>query len=126
MMGRIGLLAITGCWLVLALGWMPASADDLSSVEKRKIEALIGGVEQMTDAVFIRNGKSYSAALAAEFLRRKWKSRREEVRSAADFIDQVASFSSTTGRPYRIRWGEGKERLSAEFFKARLALLEGA
>jgi hypothetical protein len=78
----------------------------------------------MPDAVFIRNGKQYNTDLAAEFLRRKWKSCRSEIRSAADFIDKVASFSSTTGKPYSIRWRDGTERSSAEFFRAQLSLLE--
>jgi len=62
--------------------------------------------------------------LAAEFLRRKWKSRRSEIHSAADFIEKVASFSSTTGKRYSIRWRDGTERSSAEFFRAKLSLLE--
>jgi hypothetical protein len=111
--------------LSLAVGCGSAWGSYLPSAEKRKIEILIGGVEQMTDAVFLRNGKSYSAPLAAEFLRRKWNSRREEIRSAAEFIDKVASFSSTTGKPYSIRWSDGRERLSAEYFRSQLSQLEG-
>jgi hypothetical protein len=119
--------------LILGLAGLPLLWDgalawgaDLPSAEKRKIETLIAGVEQMTDAIFVRNGKQYPAESAAEFLRRKWKSRRSEVRSAADFIDKVASFSSTTGKPYSIRWSDGRERLSAEFFRAQLASLNKA
>ena len=119
-----GFILAVGC-LILVAGGGSVAADDLNSGEKWKIEALIAGVEQMSDAVFIRNGKDYSASLAAEFLRRKWKSRRSEIHCAGDFIDKVASFSSTTGRPYMIRWNDGKERPSAEYFKSRLALLEG-
>ena len=119
---RIGILTLG--WLVLIVGCGSGWGSDLPAAEKKKIEILIGSVEQMTDAVFIRNGKQYTAELAAEFLRRKWKSRRSEIHSAADFIDKVASFSSTTGKPYRIRWSDGKERSSAEFFRAQLSLLE--
>ena len=59
-------------------------------------------------AAFIRNDRSYDAATAAEFLRRKWRRHAAEVRSAEDFIDRVATGSSTTGRPYRIRLGDGR------------------
>ena len=121
---RLGTLSLGIGWLTLAVWSGLASASELPSAEKKKIEVLIFEVERMPDAVFIRNGKQYSAELAAEFLRRKWKSRRSEIHSAADFIDRVASFSSTTGKPYRIRWSDGKERLSAEFFRAKLSLLE--
>ena len=47
-----------------------ASASDLPAGEKKKIENLISGMEQMTEASFIRNGKKYESASAAEFLRR--------------------------------------------------------
>jgi hypothetical protein len=117
--------------LTLALGWLTlavfpglAWASELPAAEQKKIEALIFGVERMTDAVFIRNGKQYAADLAAGFLRRKWESHRSEIHSAGDFIEKVASFSSTTGKPYSIRWRNGQERLSAEFFRAQLFLLE--
>lgn len=122
---RFGGLLLGLGWLILTVGCGSVWGSDLPSAEKRKIEILIGKVDQMTDAVFIRNGKSYSAPLAAEFLRRKWKSRRDGVLSAADFIDKVASFSSTTGKPYSIRWNDGRERLSAEYFKSQLSQLEG-
>ena len=121
---RLSTLILGIGWLILALCPGFASASDLPSVEQKKIEALIFEVERMTDAVFIRNEKQYSAELAAEFLRRKWKSRRSEIHSAADFIEKVASFSSTTGKRYSIRWRDGTERSSAEFFRAKLSLLE--
>jgi len=122
---RLSTLIVGIGWLILTVGIGLASASDLSSAEKRKIEVLISGVEQMTDAVFIRNGRNYNAPVAAEFLRRKWKSRRSEIHSAADFIDKVASCSSTTGKPYSIHWRDGTERLCTEYFRAQLSLLEG-
>jgi hypothetical protein len=121
---RLRTLTLGICCLTLAVCFGFVSASDLPTPEQNKIETLISGVERMTDAVFIRNGKNYDAPVAAEFLRRKWKSHRLEIHSAADFIDKVASFSSTTGKPYSIRWRDGRERLSAEFFRAQLSLLE--
>jgi hypothetical protein len=112
-------------WLILAVVPGIAQASGIPADEQRKIETLILQVEQMTDAEFIRNGNKYKPSLAADFLRRKWKSRQSEIRSAADFIDKVASFSSTSGRPYRIRWPDGRERLCGEYFRAQLSLLEG-
>jgi hypothetical protein len=123
-MRRITLTVGIGC-LILAVCSGIASASEMSAAEQKKIDTLITGVERMTDAVFIRNGKQYNTDLAAEFLRRKWKAHRLEIRSATDFIDKVASFSSTTGKRYCIRWRDGTERSSAEFFRAKLSLLEG-
>lgn len=78
----------------------------------------------MTAAVFFGTEKVAAPPLAVEFRRRKWMSRREEVRSAAEFIGQGAFFSSATDKPYRIRWSDGREKLSGAFFKAQLSLLE--
>jgi hypothetical protein len=91
--------------------------------EKRAIEALIASVSQLSDATFVRNGESYPASTAARFLREKWQSRQSEVRSADEFIDRIASFSSTTSQPYLIRFADGRELSSAEYLRAELAKL---
>lgn len=122
-MRLIILTLILGC-LILAVGSGITQASGLSAVEQKKIETLISGIERLTDAGFIRNGKRYNSVAAAEFLRRKWKARLSEIYSAVDFIDKVASLSSTTGIPYRIRFGGGQERLCAEYFRAELFRLE--
>lgn len=115
--GSVTLLLLSG------LSGHPALAQPstLPKAEQQRIEALIHAVEQLGDATFIRNGKAYDAAAAARFLRGKWKARESEVRSAADFIEKVASFSSTTGKPYLIRFRDGRELSSAQFLNGQLA-----
>ncbi len=100
------------------------AGSSLSTVERQKIEALIGAVEGLDNAQFIRNGKAYGASAAARFLRGKWKERQEAVRSAEDFIDKVAAFSSTTGKPYLIRFSDGREMPTADFFRSFLVAWE--
>jgi len=63
----------------------------------------------MKDATFIRNDKEYDARTAAFFLRSKWQMNKDKVRTSEDFIEKIASRSSTTGKPYRIRMKNGKE-----------------
>jgi hypothetical protein len=98
-------------------------AEDLSREERNKIEALLSCIEGLTDARFIRNGKDFSAAAAAEFLRRKWQTLDAQISCAQDFIDKVASFSSTTGKPYLIRFSNGREAPNAEFLRQQLLKL---
>ena len=114
--GWVGLLAAL---LFAAAG----SAGELPAAEERQIEALIARVAGMTDAAFIRNDRSYDAATAAEFLRRKWRRHAAEVRSAEDFIDRVATGSSTTGAPYRIRLGDGRKLPCATVLREELLRL---
>jgi hypothetical protein len=123
-MRLIPLFLVIGC-LILAPSPDSAWAAEMPVAEQKKVETLINKVERMTDAVFIRNGKSYNAALAAEFLRRKWRAHESEIKSASDFINKVASFSVHSGEPYRIRWPDGREKLCAEFLRVQLFLLEG-
>ena len=108
-----------GC-VLLIVAIAAAAADGLSAAERTRIEALIAAVAGMTDVAFIRNGRSYDAGTAAEFLRRKWQRHAAEVRSAEDFIDKIASTSSTTGEPYRIRFADGRERPCADALREEL------
>ena len=103
------ILTIVATALALSVCSAALRAADLPPVEEKQIEELIAAIERVTDAAFIRNGRPYSAAAAGEFLRRKWRHREAEVGSAADFIEKVASFSSTTGQPYLIRFSDGRE-----------------
>ena len=96
-----------------------AIADPLPRAEREKIVALIAAVEKLPDAVFIRNGKEYGAATAAKFLRGKWE-RAKDLRSAEEFIARCATRSSTTGKPYLIRYKDGREVAAAAFFGAEL------
>ena len=99
-------------------------AQALDAGEKQKIETLIKQVRALKDARFIRNGSSYSADNAATFLSRKWQANESNVKSARDFIDKVASFSGTSGKPYLIRFNDGREIKSREFFLAELRKIE--
>lgn len=88
--------------------------------ERAKIEALIAHVASLQKAVFIRNGKAYDAASAAKFLRGKWEAHDKEIKTAAEFIEKVATKSSTTGKAYRIRLEDGKEADCGPYLTGRL------
>ena len=109
--------------LILAIG--AAAADGTPAAEARKIQALLEHVRGL-DAAFVRNDTVHDAKAAAEFLRRKWKANEADVRTANDFIDKVASKSSTSGKPYVIRFKDGREVQSAEHLRARLVEIASA
>jgi uncharacterized protein DUF5329 len=110
---------------LLLFGTQFAEAASAPAGETEKIEALIQEVRDLKDATFIRNGSNYNSKSAAIFLRRKWQANQSAVKTARDFIDKVASFSGTSGKPYLIRFKDGKEIHSREFLLARLKSLEG-
>jgi hypothetical protein len=108
-----------GALLLVALV-LDIHAAELSASEHCTIEALIQHVEHLTDAVFIRNNKAYTATTAAQFLRSKWGAALDEITTVQDFIAKVASVSSTTGQPYRIRFPDGHEVLSGDYLRTVL------
>jgi hypothetical protein len=94
--------------------------------EAQKIQALIASVEHLQGAVFIRNGTEHEAAEAAAHLRRKLDYAGKRVRTAEQFIDKLATGSSMTGKPYRIRFKDGHSVESAVYFREQLRKLETA
>ena len=101
-----------------------ATADEKPS-EEQKIESLITSIETLTDATFIRNGKEYDCKAAGQHMRRKWEVAKDQIATARQFISGVASKSSRSGEPYRIRLKDGKEQTSEDFLTAKLDEIEG-
>jgi hypothetical protein len=92
--------------------------------EDQKIEALIKHVAELKDAQFVRNDKEHDAKAAAEHLRKKWDYAKKEIKTARDFVDKIASKSSTTGKPYLIRFKNGREVKAGEYLLERLKEIE--
>ena len=100
-------------YAVLEFGMRPS--------ERERIEALLAAIER-ADVALIRNGEVHSAAKAIAHLRRKWKHVGGEL-TAEQFIDAIASRSSTTGRPYLIKRREGPVE-AAVWFREQLRALD--
>jgi hypothetical protein len=107
---------------VLGLG-LPLLTRAESRTDEQKIAALLEYVAAQKDVEFIRNGSVYESATAAKFLRAKLKSQRAEVKTVGDFIEKIATKSSTTGQAYRIRFKDGHEIDCADFLRRRLGEL---
>lgn len=88
--------------------------------ENEKIEALIAALAGLKDATFIRNGSAHNVDEAVEHMRMKWSWKKDEITTADDFIRIAATGSSLSGKPYTIRFADGHEELSADWFRARL------
>lgn len=99
-----------------------AAASVLSETEK--IERLLGAIEALADARFVRNGKDYSPQEAVAHLKRKWKAASGTPDDARRFIDELASTSSMSGKPYEIRYADGRAAPVRDFLLGELARLE--
>ena len=103
------------------------ATDDLSAdttKEAEKIELLIARLEAMQNTVFIRNGKEHSSKKAAEHLRLKWRKAGKLVHTAEDFIERCGSRSSISGKPYQIRFADGRLEDSAVILRELLNEIE--
>jgi hypothetical protein len=96
------------CFLLFVLGGTiyakPLQTPKLT--EEQKITKLIQYIEK-SNAVFIRNGAEGSALDAAKHLRMKREKAGKRIKTAKEFIDHIASKSSMTGEPYKMKFANG-------------------
>ena len=106
--------------LLSAAAAVAAAADVRPAAEQAKIDDLLIGI-QKSDAVFIRNGKEYDGEKAAAHLKTKLWWAGSRVQTARDFINGVATRSEESGKPYEIRFADGRSRPLAQWLLDRLA-----
>ncbi|MCR9141149.1 MAG: DUF5329 domain-containing protein [bacterium] len=128
----LGLATLAICAFVLyasaGAGEIKAAAapdEEKELTEAEKIELLITRVAN-SGGVFVRNGSEHSASAAAAHMRMKYSRAGGLIKTARNFIQHIATKSSITGRPYLIRFPDGREYKSAEWLQARLAEIESA
>ncbi|KAA9326052.1 DUF5329 family protein [Adhaeribacter soli] len=105
-------------------GIKPATVSARKLTEDQKIEHLINYIRGLEGATFIRNGSEYSAKAAAEHLELKRKNAGSRIKTARQFIDNLASESSMSGKKYQIRMKEGKTYFSRELLLKELERIE--
>lgn len=90
------------------------------NIEKKKIEFLISSVQNLKGAKFIRNGTEHDGIEAAKHLRLKLEKADGHVQSADDFIRLCASKSYITGKPYLIKYPDGKTISAEKYLRDKL------
>ncbi len=102
-----------------ALTHVSGSALAAASRATREIEHLLNFVES-SDCQFVRNGKSYPAANGRPHLTKKYNAVRSRIKTADDFIRYIASQSSMSKRPYRVRCSNASETQSGPWLAREL------
>jgi hypothetical protein len=110
-------LAFLGVLILTTL----AQAQAPAATQAQRIDYLISSIESMGAAQFIRNGTPYDAKAAADHLRLKRRMAGSSCATAEDFIRYCATQSSSSGKPYEIRFPDGTVVTSAAFLQGRLA-----
>ena len=109
-------------WLFgLLLACFAGLAQAITPAESAKIEALIATVAALPEGTaLIRNGEAHPAKAAAEHLRMKWGKAGKRVQTAEDFITVCASQSYLSGKPYLIRFADGREVPTGPWLRQQL------
>jgi hypothetical protein len=101
-----------------------SAAGDNPEDEREKIEQLLAAVAADSDAVFIRNGAEQVPQEAADHLRAKWKAAGDRVKDVESFIDKIATKSSMSNEPYRVRKADGTEVAAADYLREIAKVIE--
>ena len=113
------LSALSG--LILALGlFISPTSFALNAQDLKTCETLIADLCTQQDLTFIRNGSSYDAKRACEHLKMKLDYAKDDLNSVADFINEVASKSSFSGRDYEVVLKDGTKLTAKTFLEKRL------
>ena len=119
------LLFLGGVVIGLLLLPLPAGAGEVPDRqrEQARITALLDAVER-SGAQFIREKKAYSAVEGRKHLQRKLRHAGDRVKTAEQFIEGIASRSSTTGRPYIVKLPSGEQMETGPWLRQRLAEID--
>ena len=99
---------------ILVLPVLANAADD-----EQLIESLLTAVGT-SDCTFIRNGKEYPAKEAEDHLRMKYRRGKRYVSNVDTFIKRIATKSSMSGKPYRIRCESTDAIATADWLSMKL------
>jgi hypothetical protein len=105
--------------LVAVLVCAAAHADP-DAAAQREIDHLLDYVAA-SNCTFVRNGQSYPAAKARDHLAMKYRFTRSRLATADEFIQYLATESSTSHEPYKMVCGKQEEHLAGVWLTEELA-----
>ena len=99
---RVALSALAAFAVCLALA-SPVKAD-AGAAAQAEIDHLLNFIAA-SPCMFIRNGEPHPAPEARDHLAGKYRYAKSQIATAEEFVRLVATESSTSGQPYRVRCG---------------------
>ena len=108
--------------LLVGEDWAEIEVSHLGTSELQKIYRLLAHIET-SEVGFIREGNEYNSKEAAIYLRLKFSRTEVKVKTLEEFIDKIASRSSTTGRPNMIKLPDGSTVEAKDWFKEQAETL---
>jgi hypothetical protein len=107
---------------VLGFAAFPALRAAPPPIAQAEINYLLAFVEH-SGCQFYRNGTWYDSKTARAHLQSKYEmlAGSDRINSAEDFIEQAATSSSLSGRPYQVRCGGGEPIASSQWLQGVLS-----
>lgn len=91
----------------------------LTPQEETRVDNLLVAVGKQEQLLFIRNGSEHNATEAESHLRLKLGKTKKRLKTAEQFINNVASKSSITGTPYQVKL-PGQAPVDAQVYLTQL------
>jgi len=124
---RLTLLFFT---ITIFLCQFTLAKDEVNQNEQRKINSLLQRIKK-SEVIFIRNGSEYSPKEAHDHLKRKldyalnsWFAPAKNKWTAKMFIEEIASKSSFSKKPYQIKLKNGEVLNTETWLKKLLKEIE--
>ncbi|XDD50548.1 YfeK family protein [Leptospira sp. WS92.C1] len=89
------------------------------STEFRKDLNLLMNSLESCQCKFIRNGAEHDPKEAREHMERKLNAVNGKIQTIPDFIENIGSKSSITGKPYLVKLSDGKTKEAAVWLKEK-------
>lgn len=110
--------------IISSNGVTAQQASSVKLTESQKIDSLYTYLESLKGVTFYRNGSYYQLPEAIAHLKMKQGKAGSSANTASKFIDNVATESSMSGTPYKIKLSTGEELELKDLLNKRLAALE--
>lgn len=109
----------------LAFGedWAEITVWRAAAFETARIAALLEHLAT-SDVTFLRAGEPYTGAEAADHLRRKLRAAGGQVGTYAEFVERIASRSSTTHEAYLVAPPDGEPIAAAQWIASQAAAID--
>jgi len=114
-------LIFLSCLFLGSISLAHASTNNLSEQEKISYLLNIIGTSKL---IFIRNGVEYPGREAKAHLQKKREAVGNAIQTVDDFINNIASHSSITGKPYYIEFPDGTKIESEKWLRDKLTDLQ--
>ena len=113
---RLMITAVAVCLAICVALANPETSMAVTPSEQSRIGALLDAIERENDLIFIRNGSEHTAQEAVNHLKLKLRRAENRISTAEEFIDHLATGSSSSKKPYQVRRTGGKSEPAGPFF----------